>query len=104
VQVFEAQAIPTDVSLLSVENYKAFLTERRKRIAAHLNEFLAPDVAKKKREHVRRRLPGFGGRLRPFIGAAIGGHISNGDKRSVMPISGLFVVAAQHHQPPTKSD
>jgi hypothetical protein len=38
--VFEAQAIPTDVNLLDIEHYKAFLIERRKRIAARLNEFL----------------------------------------------------------------
>jgi hypothetical protein len=43
VQVFDAQAIPTDILLLGVENYKAFLVERRKRIAAHLNEFLASE-------------------------------------------------------------
>jgi hypothetical protein len=46
-QIFDAQAIPTDAGLLGVENYKAFLTERRKRIAARLNEFLAPELAKK---------------------------------------------------------
>ena len=47
VQIFDAQAIPTDTDLLGVENYKAFLTERRKRIAARLNEFLAPGLAQK---------------------------------------------------------
>jgi len=47
VQIFDAQAIPTDTGLLGVENYKAFLTERRKRIAARLNEFLAPELTKK---------------------------------------------------------
>ena len=41
-QVFDAQAIPTDASLLDVGTYKAFLTERRKLIAARLNEFLVP--------------------------------------------------------------
>jgi hypothetical protein len=46
VQIFDAQAIPTDSGLLGIENYKAFLTERRKRIAARLNEFLAPELAK----------------------------------------------------------
>ena len=45
VQIFDAQAIPTDTGLLVVENYKAFLTERRKRIAARLNEFLGPELA-----------------------------------------------------------
>ena len=43
VQVFDAQAIPTDIGLLGVENYKAVLVERRKRTAAHLNEFLASE-------------------------------------------------------------
>jgi hypothetical protein len=42
-QVFEAQAIPTDAGLLGVENYRAFLLERRKRVAARLNEFLAAE-------------------------------------------------------------
>ena len=42
-QVFDAQAIPTDATLLEVANYKAFLTERRKLIAARLNEFLLPE-------------------------------------------------------------
>lgn len=40
--VLDAQAIPTEMSLLNVENYKAFLVERRRRIAARLNEFLGP--------------------------------------------------------------
>jgi hypothetical protein len=44
-QMFDAQAIPTDTDLLGVQNYKAFLTERRKRIAARLNRFLAPEPA-----------------------------------------------------------
>lgn len=38
--VFESQCIPTDPGLLAVEDYKAFLAERRSRIAARLNEFL----------------------------------------------------------------
>lgn len=38
--VFDSQAIPTELNMLGVENYKAFLLERRKRIAARLNEFL----------------------------------------------------------------
>jgi hypothetical protein len=34
-----------------VENYKAFLAERRKRIATRLNEFLAPEVTKSNQAH-----------------------------------------------------
>jgi hypothetical protein len=41
--IFAAQAIPTDADLLRVDNYKEFLAERRKRIAARLNEFLSPE-------------------------------------------------------------
>lgn len=37
---FAAQCIPTDGPLLTVTQYKAFLAERRKRIAERLNEFL----------------------------------------------------------------
>lgn len=37
---FEAQCIPTEKEFLNLENYKDFLLERRKRIAARLNEFL----------------------------------------------------------------
>ncbi|OZI44054.1 GmrSD restriction endonuclease domain-containing protein [Bordetella genomosp. 4] len=37
---FAAQCIPVEVSLLEVENYKAFLLERRKRIATALNTFV----------------------------------------------------------------
>ena len=37
---FAAQAIPTDRTLLELDSYKAFLTERRKRIAQMLNSFL----------------------------------------------------------------
>jgi hypothetical protein len=39
-QVFDAQAIPIEADLLAVPNYKAFLAQRRKLIAARLNEFL----------------------------------------------------------------
>jgi hypothetical protein len=39
-QMFDAQAIPTDPCLLQLQSYKAFLVERRKRIAARLNNFL----------------------------------------------------------------
>jgi hypothetical protein len=39
---FEAQCIPVEASLLEVESYKAFLLERRKRIAAALNTFVGP--------------------------------------------------------------
>lgn len=42
---FEAQAIPTDAGLLEVDNYKAFLAERRRRIAERLNEFLGTKEA-----------------------------------------------------------
>lgn len=44
---FDAQAIPTNISLLGVENYKAFLIERRKRIAARLNQFLSVEDSRK---------------------------------------------------------
>ncbi len=37
---FELQAIPTDPSLLGIENYKEFLRERRALIAQRLNIFL----------------------------------------------------------------
>lgn len=37
---FDAQCIPTDPKLLKTENYKEFLSVRRKLIAARLNEFL----------------------------------------------------------------
>ena len=37
---FKAQCIPTEKEFLNRENYKEFLLERRKRIAARLNEFL----------------------------------------------------------------
>lgn len=39
---FAAQCIPVEASLLEVENYKAFLLERRKRIATALNTFVGP--------------------------------------------------------------
>lgn len=38
--ILELQCIPTDPSLLTVDRYKDFLAERRKLIAARLNEFL----------------------------------------------------------------
>jgi hypothetical protein len=38
---FEAQSIPTEPALLSVDAYKAFLAERRKLISRRLNEFLS---------------------------------------------------------------
>jgi hypothetical protein len=38
---FDAQCIPTDPRLLKTENYKEFLSARRKLIANRLNEFLA---------------------------------------------------------------
>lgn len=37
-----AQCIPVEASLLEVESYKAFLLERRKRIATALNTFVGP--------------------------------------------------------------
>ena len=37
---FEAQCIPTDNSLLSVDSYQQFLNERRKKICKRLNEFI----------------------------------------------------------------
>jgi hypothetical protein len=39
---FATQCIPVEASLLEVESYKAFLLERRKRIAAALNTFVGP--------------------------------------------------------------
>jgi hypothetical protein len=39
-QPFESQCIPTDPNLLTVEHYKAFLTERRRLVAERLNTFL----------------------------------------------------------------
>jgi len=40
---FRAQCIPTSGELLTMENYKRFLVERRKRIAERLNLFLGTD-------------------------------------------------------------
>ncbi len=37
---FETQCIPTDMELLETSKYKEFLSERRKRIASRLNEYL----------------------------------------------------------------
>ena len=37
---FEAQCIPTDPTVLGVEGYKAFFSERRKAVSHRLNEFL----------------------------------------------------------------
>jgi len=39
-QPFTSQCIPTDSALLSPENYRDFLAERRQRIAVRLNDFL----------------------------------------------------------------
>lgn len=52
--VFDAQAIPTDLNILGVDNYRGFLVERRKRIAARLNEFLAPENAGRSSDDSRR--------------------------------------------------
>ncbi|MFN9027068.1 MAG: hypothetical protein ACK5VX_12845, partial [Akkermansiaceae bacterium] len=41
---FETQCIPLDEELLMKENYKRFLTERRKLIAARLNDFLGVNL------------------------------------------------------------
>jgi hypothetical protein len=38
--VFDAQCIPTDEALLGIDGYKAFLLERRKLVAARLNQYL----------------------------------------------------------------
>jgi len=40
-EVFAAQCIPTNPALLATDDYKAFLKDRRVRIAARLNEYLA---------------------------------------------------------------
>jgi hypothetical protein len=37
---FESQCIPTDPALLGPDSYRDFLTERRRRIASRLNQFL----------------------------------------------------------------
>lgn len=42
---FLAQAIPCDSKFLPIDRYKDFLAERRRRIAARLNEFLGADGA-----------------------------------------------------------
>jgi hypothetical protein len=42
--VFEAQCIPTDVKLLDVPSYKAFLGERRQIVAQKLNDFLGTQL------------------------------------------------------------
>jgi hypothetical protein len=40
VRLLELQCIPTEPALHSLDRYKEFLAERRRRIAARLNEFL----------------------------------------------------------------
>jgi len=42
--VFEAQCIPTDMKLLDVPRYKAFLGERRQIVARRINKFLGTEV------------------------------------------------------------
>ncbi len=42
--VFEAQCIPTDMKLLDVPSYKAFLGERRQIVARRINKFLGTEV------------------------------------------------------------
>ena len=41
-ELFDSQAIPTDLSILDIPAYKQLLGERRKQIAARLNGFLQP--------------------------------------------------------------
>jgi hypothetical protein len=43
--VFQAQCIPTDASLLGIDDYKAFLQKRRGLVAKRLNDFLRPGEA-----------------------------------------------------------
>jgi hypothetical protein len=42
--VFEAQCIPTDMKLLDVPSYKAFLGKRRQIVAHRINKFLGTEV------------------------------------------------------------
>ena len=42
--VFEAQCIPTDMKLLDVPSYKAFLGKRRQIVARRINKFLGTEV------------------------------------------------------------
>jgi hypothetical protein len=44
-KALEAQCIPQEADLLETERYKAFLVERRRRIATRLNEFLGTRIA-----------------------------------------------------------
>jgi hypothetical protein len=46
-QIFEAPGIPLERNLSDVPNYKAFLAQCRKLIAARLNEFLAPQISQR---------------------------------------------------------
>jgi hypothetical protein len=39
-ELFDSQAMQTDTPLLEISAYKQFLSERRKRIAVRLNEYL----------------------------------------------------------------
>ena len=41
-ETFEAQCIPTDSTLLQLQNYKGFLAKRREIVAQRLNAFLGP--------------------------------------------------------------
>jgi hypothetical protein len=43
--LFEAQCIPTEASLLTLDRYKDFLAERRRLIAARLNDYLGHRLA-----------------------------------------------------------
>ena len=51
---FEAQCIPTDPAQLSVEDYKAFLRQRRTLVAQRLNQFLGVASPLKLQESVSR--------------------------------------------------
>jgi hypothetical protein len=45
VAAFDAQCIPTAEDVLGLAEYKAFLQQRRERIAARLNEFLGTSAS-----------------------------------------------------------
>lgn len=47
-EAFDAQCIPIDPKLLEAAKYKEFLSERRNRITARLNEYLGTDTGKSK--------------------------------------------------------
>jgi hypothetical protein len=53
----EAQCIPTDPSLLGVDAYKRFLAERRRLVAARLNEFLSVESVQRAVERSGANVP-----------------------------------------------